>query len=99
MILGYTAMDEFGTRLMRVLGIPTYLFAVTMLLFSPFDSIFQIAIFILIPLAYEFLYVKTLIYRHLKNIAPPKFLFWCVSVLVIQLVSILIIISIVGNGV
>ena len=99
MILGYTAMDKFGTRLMRVLGIPTYLFAVTMLLFSPFDSVFQMAVFILIPFAYEFLYVKTLVYRHLKNLAPPKFFFWCLSVLVIQLVSIFTIISIVGNGV
>jgi hypothetical protein len=99
MILGYTAMDKFGTRLMRALGLPTYLFAVTMFLFSPFDSVFQMVVFIFIPFAYEFFYVKTLVYRHLKNIAPPKFFFWCLSVLVIQLVSIFIIISIVGDGV
>ena len=99
MILGYTAMDKFGTRLMRVLGIPTYLFAVAMLLFSPFDNIFQMAVFILIPFVYEFSYVKTLVYRQLKNLAPPKCFFWCLIVLVIQLMSIFTIISIVGNGV
>ena len=99
MIIGYTAMDKFGTRIMRVLGIPTYLFAITSFLFSPLDSFFQMVIFILIPFAYEYLYVNTLVYRHLKKLGPPNFFFWCISVLLIQLVFLFIILSIMGNGV
>lgn len=96
MIFGFKGLDKYHTRFMRVLGIPTYLFAITVLWVNAFSFVIDTIIFILVPLAYEFIYVNLVANIQKHSLVPPTTFVWCVWVLVIQFISISLITLMVG---
>lgn len=96
MIFEYRGLDNYHTRIMRVLGIPTYLFAITVLWFNAFNALIDFIIFFLVPLAYEFIYVNLVANIQKRSLVPPNAFLWCVSVLAVQVIYIFVITLTVG---
>lgn len=91
MIFGYKGLDKYHTRFMRVLGIPTYLFAITVVWVHAYSPLVNYATFILAPFVYEFVYVNAVFNIQKNSLLPPNGFLWCLKVFVVQVVSIFII--------
>lgn len=88
MLFGYTQMDRIGTRLMRLLGIPTYFCSVVLALISPFNrSIAAWIIAIAACFLYEYGYCKVLV-AYTRKDSQPYLATWIMLVLLFQTVAI-----------
>ena len=84
MLLTYTKMGKVGTRYMHVLGLPTYLVVITMVLFAPTNFFFKVVTGTLLVLIFQYAYCKSLSNFNGQNIGGRFFILWAVSVLTIQ---------------
>ncbi len=69
-------MDTAGTRIMRILGIPTYLVALGLLVMSPLGIFMSLVGTVIVPLLYELIYCKTLYAYNKKASGKPKIFIW-----------------------
>ncbi len=84
MIFTYSKMGKLGTRYMNILGSPTYLFALALIMFSPLNFFIKMLIATLAVLVFQYIYCKTL--AIFNEPSGARFLtLWSVSVVLIQL--------------